>query len=111
ISLIWVHLIKIKFPQVTGELDDCTCDVETIDSFNNEQIFPKLQPLLESHYFRFYKVNLNKPCPFWTADSHCGLRDCAVKPCSPNEVPEGIRSVPHDKVREFKVNTLHTSQN
>ncbi|XP_014897300.1 ERO1-like protein alpha [Poecilia latipinna] len=85
------------FCQVTGELDDCTCDVETIDSFNNEQIFPRLLPLLESHYFWFYKVNLNKPCPFWTADSHCGLRDCAVKPCSPNEVPEGIRSAPHNK--------------
>lgn len=71
------------FCQVTGELDDCTCDVETIDSFNNEQLFPKLKTLLESDYFRFYKVNLNKPCPFWTAKSHCGLSDCAVKPCSP----------------------------
>ncbi|MEQ2210695.1 hypothetical protein XENOCAPTIV_017819, partial [Xenoophorus captivus] len=69
--------------KVTGELDDCACDVETIDGFNNEQLFPKLQTLLESDYFRFYKVNLNKPCPFWTANSHCGLRDCAVKPCSP----------------------------
>lgn len=29
------------------------------------------------------QVNLNKPCPFWTTSSHCGLRDCAVKPCSP----------------------------
>uniref|UniRef100_A0A3Q2P701 ERO1-like protein alpha n=1 Tax=Fundulus heteroclitus TaxID=8078 RepID=A0A3Q2P701_FUNHE len=86
------------FCQVTGELDDCACDVETIDGFNNEQLFPKLQTLLESDYFRFYKVNLNKPCPFWTAGSHCGLRDCAVKPCSPNEVPEGIRSSPHHKV-------------
>ncbi|MED6257734.1 ERO1-like protein alpha [Ataeniobius toweri] len=85
------------FCQVTGELDDCACDVETIDGFNNEQLFPKLQTLLESDYFRFYKVNLNKPCPFWTANSHCGLRDCAVKPCSPNEVPEGIRSSPHEK--------------
>ncbi|KAM6942950.1 ERO1-like protein alpha isoform 2-T2 [Xenentodon cancila] len=85
------------FCQVTGHLDDCTCDVETIDGFNNDQLFPKLQTLLESDYFRFYKVNLNKPCPFWTADSHCGLRDCAVKPCSPNEVPEGIRSSSHDK--------------
>uniref|UniRef100_A0A668ALY4 ERO1-like protein alpha n=1 Tax=Myripristis murdjan TaxID=586833 RepID=A0A668ALY4_9TELE len=28
-------------------------------------------------------VNLNKPCPFWTDHSHCGVRDCAVKPCSP----------------------------
>uniref|UniRef100_A0A3Q3GSS4 ERO1-like protein alpha n=1 Tax=Labrus bergylta TaxID=56723 RepID=A0A3Q3GSS4_9LABR len=71
------------FCQVTGDLDDCTCDVETIDSFNNELLFPKLQTLLESDYFRFYKVNLNKPCPFWTVSSHCGLKDCAVKPCKP----------------------------
>ncbi|XP_070787278.1 ERO1-like protein alpha [Enoplosus armatus] len=85
------------FCQVSGDLDDCTCDVETIDGFNNDRLFPKLQTLLESEYFRFYKVNLNKPCPFWTASSHCGLRDCAVKPCSPNEVPEGIRSSPHNK--------------
>lgn len=85
------------FCQVTGDLDDCACDVETIDSFNNEQLFPQLKKLLESDYFRFYKVNLNKPCPFWTASSHCGLRDCAVKPCEPNEVPEGIRSPSYNK--------------
>ncbi|CAF87730.1 unnamed protein product, partial [Tetraodon nigroviridis] len=24
-----------------------------------------------------------KACPFWATSSHCGLRDCAVKPCSP----------------------------
>lgn len=29
------------------------------------------------------QVNLNKPCPFWSVSSQCGLRDCAVKPCSP----------------------------
>ncbi|XP_071345633.1 ERO1-like protein alpha [Trachinotus anak] len=85
------------FCEVTGDLDDCTCDVETIDGFNNEQLFPKLQTLLESDYFRFYRVNLNKPCPFWAVSSHCGLRDCAVQPCSPNEVPEGIRSPSHNK--------------
>ncbi|KAJ4946717.1 hypothetical protein JOQ06_008763 [Pogonophryne albipinna] len=83
------------FCQLTGDLDDCTCDVETIDGFNNNQLFSKLQTLLESDYFRFYKVNLNKACPFWSSSSHCGLKDCAVKPCSPNAVPEGIRS--HNK--------------
>lgn len=44
--------------KVTGDLDDCACDVETIDGFNNDQLFPKLQTLLESDYFRFYKVSL-----------------------------------------------------
>ncbi|XP_074765053.1 ERO1-like protein alpha isoform X10 [Athene noctua] len=51
------------FCQVTGHLDDCTCD-----------------------------VNLKKPCPFWNDNSHCGIRDCAVKPCPSDEVPDGIRS-------------------
>uniref|UniRef100_A0A4W4FNG2 ERO1-like protein alpha n=1 Tax=Electrophorus electricus TaxID=8005 RepID=A0A4W4FNG2_ELEEL len=71
------------FCKVTGSLDDCACDVETIDSFNNRKLFPQLQKLLSSDYFRFYKVNLNNPCPFWTDSGHCGLRDCAVKPCTP----------------------------
>ncbi|XP_050753388.1 ERO1-like protein alpha isoform X5 [Gymnogyps californianus] len=69
------------FCQVTGHLDDCTCDVETIDAFNNYKLFPRLNELLESDYFRYYKVNLKKPCPFWNDNSHCGIRDCAVKPC------------------------------
>ncbi|XP_053331536.1 ERO1-like protein alpha [Spea bombifrons] len=80
------------FCQVTGHLDDCTCDVETIDNFNNYKLFPKLQKLLESDYFRYYKVNLNKPCPFWDDSSHCGLRDCAVQPCPTEEVPYGIKA-------------------
>lgn len=71
------------------------------------------------------QVNLNKMCPFWRVSSHCGLRDCAVKPCSTvsssshlsavnksslftspdknsvysqNEVPEGMRASYHSKV-------------
>ena len=47
--------------KVTGDLDDCACDVETIDGFNNDQLFPKLQTLLESDYFRFYKVSVIRP--------------------------------------------------
>uniref|UniRef100_A0A6I8P0V5 ERO1-like protein alpha n=1 Tax=Ornithorhynchus anatinus TaxID=9258 RepID=A0A6I8P0V5_ORNAN len=66
---------------IHGYLDDCICDVETIDSFNNYKLFPRLQKLLESDYFRYYQVNLKKPCPFWNDISHCGIRDCAVKPC------------------------------
>ncbi|XP_028677437.1 ERO1-like protein alpha isoform X1 [Erpetoichthys calabaricus] len=80
------------FCQVTGHLDDCTCDVETIDLFNNQKLFPKLQKLLESDYFRYYKVNLKKACPFWSENSHCGIKSCAVKPCDLNEVPIGLMS-------------------
>uniref|UniRef100_A0A3P8YIP0 ERO1-like protein alpha n=1 Tax=Esox lucius TaxID=8010 RepID=A0A3P8YIP0_ESOLU len=89
---------------VTGSLDDCACDVETIDTFNNEQLFPKLQKLLESDYFRFYKVNLNKPCPFWKDNSLCGQKNCAVIPCTPNEVPEGIKTNDHHNMYSAEAN-------
>ncbi|GCB77648.1 hypothetical protein scyTo_0020597 [Scyliorhinus torazame] len=42
--------------QLTGVLDDCFCDIESIDDFNSYKIFPKLQQLLERDYFRYYKV-------------------------------------------------------
>ncbi|XP_074854619.1 ERO1-like protein alpha [Carettochelys insculpta] len=83
---------KRCFCQVTGYIDDCTCDVETIDTFNNQKLFPRLNKLLESDYFRHYKVNLKKPCPFWNDSNTCGIRNCAVHPCPPNEVPGGTES-------------------
>ncbi|KAL0969856.1 hypothetical protein UPYG_G00233280 [Umbra pygmaea] len=104
LCLLSMHHFKVSsstsaanrcFCQVTGSLDDCACDVETIDAFNNEKLFPKLQTLLQSDYFRFYKVNLNKPCPFWKDNRLCGQKNCAVIPCTPNEVPDGIKTNGH----------------
>ncbi|ERE78441.1 ERO1-like protein beta [Cricetulus griseus] len=67
--------------QVTGVLDDCLCDIDSIDNFNNYKIFPKLKKLQERDYFRYYKVNLKRPCPFWAEDGHCSIKDCHVEPC------------------------------
>ncbi|XP_053315892.1 ERO1-like protein beta isoform X2 [Spea bombifrons] len=83
--------------QVTGVLDDCFCDVESIDAFNNYKIFPKLQRLQERDYFRYYKVNLKRPCPFWPVDGHCSIKDCHVEPCPESKVPVGIKSGNYNK--------------
>lgn len=45
-------------PQVTGVLDDCLCDIDSIDNFNTFKIFPKIKKLQERDYFRYYKVQL-----------------------------------------------------
>lgn len=42
--------------QLKGQVDDCTCNVGTVDYFNNIKIYPRLQSLLTKDYFRFYKV-------------------------------------------------------
>lgn len=76
------------FCQLKGVIDDCSCSVETLDSFNNLRLYPRLNSLLQYDYFRYWKVNLNKECPFWEDDSKCAIRYCSVKPCTDQEDPE-----------------------
>ncbi len=48
--------------------------------------------MLNSNYFRFYKVNLHNGCPFWKdVDFQCAMKFCHVKACEEGEVPIGIK--------------------
>lgn len=62
-----------------------------MDHFNNIKIYPRLRSLLHKGYFRFYKVNLNRKCPFWTDDSRCAMRYCHVEPCHEKDLPVGLK--------------------
>ncbi|XP_056891996.1 ERO1-like protein beta isoform X3 [Takifugu flavidus] len=84
-------------PELTGELDDCFCDVESIDVFNNFKVFPRIKKLTEKDYFRYYRVNLKRPCPFWPDDGHCSIKDCHVEPCPESKIPVGIKSGNYNK--------------
>uniref|UniRef100_A0A8C1REW4 Endoplasmic reticulum oxidoreductase beta n=1 Tax=Cyprinus carpio TaxID=7962 RepID=A0A8C1REW4_CYPCA len=83
--------------QLTGVLDDCFCDIESIDVFNNFKIYPQIRKLTERDFFRYYKVNLKRPCPFWPDDGHCSIKDCHVEPCPESKVPVGIKSGNYNK--------------
>ncbi|KAG7492929.1 hypothetical protein MATL_G00019410 [Megalops atlanticus] len=85
------------FCHLTGVLDDCFCDIESIDVFNNFKIYPRIQNLIERDYFRYYKVNLKRPCPFWPDDSHCAIKDCQVEPCPESKIPVGIKAGNYNK--------------
>lgn len=79
------------FCQLQGSVDDCSCNVDTVDHFNNVKVYPRLRSLLTKHYFRFYKVNLKQECPFWTDDSRCAMRHCHVEPCHEEDIPPGLK--------------------
>ncbi|XP_012223620.1 ero1-like protein [Linepithema humile] len=79
------------FCKLKGSIDDCTCNVDTVDYFNNMRIYPRIQSLLVRDYFRFYKVNLKQDCPFWADDSKCAIRYCHVLPCQDDDIPEGLK--------------------
>lgn len=79
------------FCKLHGEVDDCSCKVENIDSLNNRMIYPRMKSLLSKNYFRFFKVNLKKNCPFWADDSRCAMRNCAVDVCTEEQLPDGLK--------------------
>lgn len=79
------------FCKLKGRIDDCNCSVDTVDYFNNIKIYPRLKSLLIKDYFRYFRVNLNRGCPFWEIDSRCAIRDCSVKTCPEEQIPPGIK--------------------
>lgn len=66
------------------------------------KIYPRLQSLLIKDYFRFYKVNLKQPCPFWADDSKCAIRYCHVQQCQDDDIPVGLKGeTPYNNEKIF----------
>ena len=67
------------FCKLEGQIDDCSCKVDTVDDFNNAKIYPRLASLLAKDYFRYFYYQPYKPCPFWEASSgKCSSSLCQV---------------------------------
>nr|CAG4638330.1 EOG090X03A4 [Cyclestheria hislopi] len=78
------------FCELKGKVDECECSVDYVDQFNNNKLYPRLKSILAKNYFRFFKVNLKKPCPFWHEEQECTMRHCAVQSCTEENMPPGI---------------------
>lgn len=85
--------------QLKGTIDDCSCNVDTVDYYNNVKIYPRLKSLLTNNYFRFYKTNLHNECPFWKdVDFQCAMKFCNVQTCEDKDIPLGLKGeLPHQK--------------
>lgn len=56
----------------TGQIEDACCDYETVEkSLNTPKFFATLENLVKTNYFRFYKVDLYRDCPFWVENGLC----------------------------------------
>ncbi|AES65781.1 putative thiol oxidase [Medicago truncatula] len=78
-------------PKYSGMVEDCCCDYETVDNLNEEVLYPSLQELVKTPFFRYFKAKLWCDCPFWPDDGMCRLRDCSVCECPENEFPESFK--------------------
>ncbi|KAG0226254.1 hypothetical protein BGW42_003790 [Actinomortierella wolfii] len=94
-DLFWEYVTD---EQPTGMIGDaCGCDYKTVDRLNVD-FSTQLQQLVKTPFFRYFKVNLYKDCPFWDGSGLCMNRDCSVETMSEEHVPEKWRSSTLGKV-------------
>ncbi|GMR53491.1 hypothetical protein PMAYCL1PPCAC_23686 [Pristionchus mayeri] len=93
----------------TGEsVEASSCLHPSIDSFN-AKFFPLLQKLLKRDFFRYFKVNMDKSCPFWSDDRECASRECGIENCD-DMVPSGLRQHLY-RVRQNETRCTVVTQN
>lgn len=91
-----------KFEALSGVIDDCCCNVQTVDdSLYNEHMHSMLSQLVGTTFFRYFKVNYLKECPFWederTQCSIDGPGECGICECDENEIPQAWNVNPTNK--------------
>ncbi len=75
-----VKCLEKCFCQLEGQVDDCHCNIHTVDHFNNEKMFSLIQDLVKRDYFRYFMYNPAKKCLFWKQDQgHCKSPQCGIK--------------------------------
>ena len=61
----------------SGPLEDATCNIENVEEANHGELNKLLKELINTTYFRLFKVDLAADCPFWKSsetkkDQTCG---------------------------------------
>lgn len=75
-------------PQENGSFLEYLNAQTNITNFNRRVLLPRIKSLVSLDYFRYVKVNLNRPCKLWCNADKCNLRDCKVKTLSdPQKCP------------------------
>lgn len=60
-----------------GRVDTCCCEYDQIDKLNAE-LHDLVGSIVNTTFFRYFRVNMNRECPFWRENGLCETRHCAV---------------------------------
>ena len=95
----YLYLQSANLPPLSGLVDDCCCSVSDTQHVNDNYIARALDVLAHKPFFRFFKVNLDKECPFWAVEKTCGTNGgCDVCHCNSDEIPVSWRQSASDAV-------------
>ena len=84
---------KSAAPRIPHEY--CCCTTKKVDE-NTGSMLEVLNKIVQAPYFRYFKVDVMKPCSYWSVSLLCQSADnpCQVCKCSPDEVPFGLKKEP-----------------
>ncbi|TDL26237.1 endoplasmic oxidoreductin [Rickenella mellea] len=81
----------------TGPIETTKCDYETIESVNGE-LYSQLNDLVRTPFFRYFRADLYRECPFWQENGLCMNRECGIATVDESEIPEKWRAASLSKV-------------
>ncbi|KAH7426514.1 hypothetical protein KP509_10G004200 [Ceratopteris richardii] len=68
------------------------CEYKMVNSINEGAVYPFLQRLVKTPFFRYFKVKLQCDCPHWADDEGmCRIKDCSVCECPDEEFPDVLK--------------------
>ncbi|KAF8236586.1 endoplasmic oxidoreductin [Tricholoma matsutake] len=91
----------------TGPIETTMCDYETMESVN-EELFNHLSELVRLPFFKYFRVDLYRECPFWSDHGSCSDIGCAITTVDESDVPERWRSTTLSKLESSFIETRHT---
>ena len=71
--------------QVRGEVGDAACNVEEVETANEQQLHEILAELTNTTYFRLFQVDLSRKCKFWNKNKPQVRAPPAPARCRPRE--------------------------
>lgn len=87
--------------RLEGPISDSQCDFESVNEAVTYFYAPLLSSLSTSTFFKYFKVDLHRNCPFWHEEGKCMMEGCSVCTCDEREIPQNWLYSPPKQVQEF----------
>ncbi|KAI8993030.1 endoplasmic oxidoreductin [Trametes punicea] len=81
----------------TGPIETTQCDYETIESVTDD-LYDELHALVETPFFKYFRVDLYRDCPYWQENGFCMNRECGITTVDESEIPERWRAAELSKL-------------
>ncbi|KIP04225.1 hypothetical protein PHLGIDRAFT_129668 [Phlebiopsis gigantea 11061_1 CR5-6] len=93
-----------QFPK--GPIETTSCDFETVESVSDD-LYAQLRDLVQTPFFKYFRADLYRDCPFWQENGLCMNRECGITTVDESEIPEAWRAKALSKVEVSPKQELH----